>query len=361
MNLEEYMSQGVRNIMAKAYRNVLTNPREARFAWHMQRVFSKSEGTRRQAAARLGVDVPPFLIASIATQCNLSCSGCYARKNGIAADINTHHRSTLTAGQWRDIMNDAAAAGINFCLVAGGEPLTRRDVLMELATVKNMIFPVFTNGTMLGPSYIKFLSERPNLVPVVSIEGDQTATDARRGQGVYRRAVAAMRDMKEAGLFYGASLTVTTENMEMLTSDGFVEQLRGLGCKIVFYVEYVPTDEESTHLALNEAESERFEAMLNRQRAKCDDMIVLSFPGDEKHMGGCLAAGRGFFHIAPDGDAEPCPFSPHSDVNVARDGFEAALRSPFFRRLREARLVGGPHTGGCSLYEHREEVTALLA
>ena len=96
------------------------------------------------------------------------------------------------------------------------------------------------------------------------------------------------------------------------------------------------------------------------QKDHFEEMIILSFPGDEKLMGGCLAAGRGFFHIGPDGKAEPCPFSPYSDTSVADLGVRGALQSPLFRRLRDARLVGGEHTGGCTLWEHREEVEAIL-
>ena len=36
-DLATYMSGSIRNIMAKAYKNVLSNPREAKFAFRMQR------------------------------------------------------------------------------------------------------------------------------------------------------------------------------------------------------------------------------------------------------------------------------------------------------------------------------------
>jgi MoaA/NifB/PqqE/SkfB family radical SAM enzyme len=55
-------------------------------------------------------------------------------------------------------------------------------------------------------------------------------------------------------------------------------------------------------------------------------MIFISFPGDEKTSGGCLAAGRGFFHINSHGGAEPCPASPYSDINV-RDSSLLDLQS----------------------------------
>ncbi|MDR0843598.1 MAG: hypothetical protein LBN71_00105, partial [Tannerella sp.] len=89
-------------------------------------------------------------------------------------------------------------------------------------------------------------------------------------------------------------------------------------------------------------------------------MIFFSFPGDEESMGGCLAAGRGFFHINPEGKAEPCPFSPYSDRNVADGGLREALKSPLFMKLRNSGLVGGEHTGGCVLFENEDKVKELL-
>ncbi|MBR5430274.1 MAG: radical SAM protein, partial [Firmicutes bacterium] len=83
--------------------------------------------------------------------------------------------------------------------------------------------------------------------------------------------------------------------------------------------------------------------------------------GDEKEAGGCIAAGRGFFHINSHGGAEPCPFSPYSDMNVARTSIREALRSPLFQALREGELLADDHVGGCGLYERREQVEALLA
>lgn len=80
------MNGSIRAIMMKAYKNVLSNPREARFAWRMQRLFSRSESRREAVLKEEGIEVPPFLISSIATTCNLHCKGCYARSNGIEVD-----------------------------------------------------------------------------------------------------------------------------------------------------------------------------------------------------------------------------------------------------------------------------------
>ena len=181
IDLATYMSDGIRRFMAKAYKNVLLNPHEAKFAFRMQQTFAKSEKRRKKVKEQEGFDVPPFLISSISTTCNLHCKGCYARANGIAADSAEAQKPSLSPDQWKAIFEEAASLGINFALLAGGEPMTRKDILERVAEVEDMIFPIFTNGTLIGPTYISFLKEHRNMIPVISIEGMEHSTDARRG------------------------------------------------------------------------------------------------------------------------------------------------------------------------------------
>ena len=361
LDLATYMSNGIAGIMAKAYKNVLSNPREARFAFRMQRLFQKSEQRRKTILEEEGIEVPPFLICSIATICNLHCKGCYARANGIANDKGNYDKPLLTPEQWRNIFTEAAGMGVNFSLLAGGEPLMRRDILEAVAEVEDMIFPIFTNGILIGASYTEFFRKHLNMVPIISIEGTATSTDNRRGQGVFQRAITAMEKLKQEDLFFGVSITVTTENYHLVTSADFIDQLRSYGCKMVFFVEYVPTEAGTEHLAFTDAHVAEMEQLLEGLRTAYSDIIFLSFPGDEKEAGGCLASGRGFFHIGPDGSAEPCPFSTYSDSNVLELGFRKALQSPLFRKIREANALNWEHTGGCTLWEHREEVEKMIS
>lgn len=77
-------------------------------------------------------------------------------------------------------------------------------------------------------------------------------------------------------------MTVTTENLKEVTSDSFLKSLSMRGCKLVIYVEYVPVTEESTELALSEEERDHLIAEVNRVRSDHQDMVFVSFPGDEK-------------------------------------------------------------------------------
>ena len=76
---------------------------------------------------------------------------------------------------------------------------------------------------------------------------------------------------------------------------------------------------------------------------------------------GCVAAGRGFFHINSHGGAEPCLFSPYSDINVRDTSLRDALKSPLFLALQSGDVLLDDHDGGCVLYEKREQVEAILA
>ena len=261
-DLASYMSESIRNIMAQAWLNVLGNPHEAHFIARMQKIFVTSERRRKEVLKKDGLAVPPFLIASIATSCNLQCKGCYARKNGIASDPGESQKKTLSTQQWENIFRQAADLGVSFCLLAGGEPLTQRHLLETAAGVKDIIFPVFTNATLIGPQYIDFFKHNLNIVPVVSLEGDAMATDSRRGEGVYQRALLSMEMMKKEKLFFGTSITVTTENYRAVTSPDYLRHLASLGCRLVFYVEYVPFDEGTQHLAFTDNEVAEMEANL---------------------------------------------------------------------------------------------------
>ena len=99
-----------------------------------------------------------------------------------------------------------------------------------------------------------FSKNAGNLVPILSMEGTQEQTDNRRGSGVYQRLVQAAGRLHESGILFGVSVTVTTENLNEVTSDDFLKRLKHLGCKVVLYVEYVPVGEESKSLAPGDEE-----------------------------------------------------------------------------------------------------------
>lgn len=356
-DLTRHMNDGIRTLLLDALKVSVRRPRQLKFLHAFAKNLGLSE-KRRAENAKDGLHVPPFLIASITANCNLFCAGCYARANQSCAGAGIAGKQ-LGADKWGRLFEEAESLGVCFILLAGGEPLLRPDVLEAAAARPGIIFPVFTNGTLMGGQALALFDAHRNLVPIVSIEGEREATDARRGPGVYDRVAEAMEALKERKVLFGASITVTKENAGAVTDERFVSALRERGCGIAFYVEYVPADETSHESAPGDAERRLLADNLEKLRERVD-MLFISFPGDEKLTGGCLAAGRGFMHINADGSVEPCPFSPFSDTNLADLPLAEALRSPFLASMREGGFLLGEHDGGCLLHEKRAEVEALL-
>jgi len=357
-DIQEYMTKGVENIVASSLKATIKNPKESAFMLKFAKA-SKAAAKIRQEYKQKGEHIPPFLIASITSSCNLHCAGCYSRCNNATNDEAPVNQ--LSSEEWAKIFDEADGLGMSYILLAGGEPMLRRDVIKKASEYKNIIFPIFTNGTYIDEKYMDLFDRSRNLIPVISIEGGRDNTDIRRGDGVYDRVIANMNALNKRNILFGASVTVTSENIEDVLSYAFADTLYSKGCKLIVYVEFVPVTDVSSDLAPQEEHREYMKERLSVLRDKYSDMVFVSFPGDEKSSGGCIAAGRGFFHINSHGGAEPCPFSPYSDVNVRDTSLLDAMHSKLFTVLRDGDYLKEDHAGGCVLYEKRSEVEHILS
>lgn len=355
MNLTEYMSSAIQKIIQDALKASIKNPRESTFL--LKYAHSQKSATKMRALSeQRGRHIPPFLIASITTSCNLFCKGCYARANNSCRENS--QEVELICEDWKRIFKESTELGISFILLAGGEPLMRKDVIETAAAFPKIIFPI--NGTMIDDNWITLFNKNRNLVPILSIEGNQSQTDGRRGEGIYQTLTGVMDQMERVSILYGASITVTTENLDTVTSDDFVGALHQKGCKLIFFVEYVPVTNSTSELAPGDRERKILEERQSILKNQYNNMIFISFPGDEKNTDGCLAAGRDFFHINATGGAEPCPFSPYSDTSLKNSSLIQALQSPLFCRLGEKGMLLGEHDGGCILFQKEKAVQQLL-
>ncbi|MCW6088502.1 radical SAM protein [Clostridium sporogenes] len=356
-NLSEYMSEGIENIVKNVLKSSIKNPKEAAFVIKYMLAVKNAKNKRDMLESK-GEHIPPFLMVSIATNCNLHCKGCYARANKSCGD--NLKASEMLEERWGEIFNEAKEVGISFSLLLGGEPLMRRGIIEKASSVKEIVFPIFTNGTMLDESYINLFDKNRNLVPMISIEGDKDQTDGRRGEGTYNSIITAMNSLNKKGILFGGSVTVTTENIITVTSKEFVQELYNKGTRVLIFVEYVPVNNSTRNLAPTDKERLILEEKIEELRKVFENMVFLSFPGDEKYSDGCLAAGRGFFHINANGGAEPCPFSPYSDINLKECSLREALKSPLFKKLKDNEMLLGEHDGGCLLFEKEDNVKELL-
>ena len=239
MDINVHMERGIATILQTAARFYLKDKNGRRFITKFIPTMQASTKIRNDYE-QAGVHIPPFLIASVASQCNLYCTGCYARAGGICD--TTMAKIEMNTEDWNRIFCEAADLGISFILLAGGEPLLRREIVELASNFTNIAFPVFTNGTLIDAEYINLFDQRRNIIPVLSSEGNSKETDLRRGLGISTKIEKVMEELRQRNILFGTSITVTKNNLDTVISREYVSTLQQKGCGILFYVEYVPVE-----------------------------------------------------------------------------------------------------------------------
>lgn len=125
----EYLSSAVEGIIHQALKASVKNPLESAFIAKF--ILSQSENAKkRRKAEEAGHHIPPFLIASITSQCNLHCKGCYARANNACGEnfqtrganhgtMETNLSGSVGAGDFLYPFSRRRTADADRCFTAG--------------------------------------------------------------------------------------------------------------------------------------------------------------------------------------------------------------------------------------------------
>ena len=313
---------------------------------------------REQAEKRMylsdseNIVVPPIMIMSITNDCNLRCKGCYAcaQERDKSEEMSVENLIRIT--------QEAIDLGVSVIMIAGGEPLTKKEILSVAENHPNTLFVLFTNGLLIDKTLITEFRQYKNLIPIISLEGDMYTTDARRGKGIYDKILKTMKDLDQKKVLFGTSITLTKDNFDEVLKSDYLNALEIIGCRAAFLIEYVPSD-GNFDLCLTDAQKEELRDMQDELSERYNMMIV-SLPGDEEQFGGCMAAGRGFIHLSSTGALEACPFAPYSDIDLKEMSLKEALKSKLLREIRENHHMLSESRGGCALVENKEWVESLL-
>jgi len=317
--------------------------------------YQKKAAAVRRRHEQEGLLVPPVMIVSITSRCNLACAGCYMYGREETS------RAEMSPKMLASVVDQATELGVSIIVIAGGEPLVRQEEIFTLAkTHPRILFPLFSNGLLIDKTVARAISACQNIVPVISFEGFRADTDQRRGSGVYDRLLAACNLLKNPNVFFGCSVTTTRKNYDNVTSEAFVRQMIDTGARVFTFVEYVPMTPGTENLILTPEQKKTLQVVLADYNRKFP-ALFLGFPGDEEYYGGCLAAGRGFVHVSPTGDLEPCPAAPFSDANITNMPLKEALQSRLLARLREEPEVLTESSGGCALRANRTWVQEIIS
>lgn len=314
----------------------------------------------REAEKLNGLQVPPFLILSITSRCNLRCVGCYAIATGTISNYRMpeHPIIQLSKEKWRKIITDASNLGVFGFIIAGGEPFLFPGLLDLCKEFKDRLFLIFTNGTALNENIFKCLRQISNTAVIVSIEGSPEMTDSRRGVGVYKKGSYSLYRLSKLGNFTGISVTITRSNFKYWMNQKSLDHFINQGIRLAVFIEHIPITPNEQYLMLTPEERLKFRSFVLHYRA-AKPIYIIHSPGDEEYFGGCVSAGRGFAHITPAGDLTPCPVSNIATHNLLKTTLREGLASALFKEIRENEHLLETNGIPCALFTHPQEVKAL--
>ncbi|MFW9803524.1 MAG: hypothetical protein ACFFFC_12765 [Candidatus Thorarchaeota archaeon] len=92
---------------------ILHHPRYLRAAMRLGRAYLQAEKTRERLRSKK-LRIPPVLIMSITSRCNLTCVGCYATATGTINNSSPHlsNQSQLDMEKWRSVIAEARDLGV---------------------------------------------------------------------------------------------------------------------------------------------------------------------------------------------------------------------------------------------------------
>ncbi|MGI5816551.1 MAG: radical SAM protein [Armatimonadota bacterium] len=317
---------------------------------------------RRRFEAQHRTPAPSFIVISPLASCNLSCTGCYAGAYGDAEPV-------LPGETIERLIEEVRGWGSRFVTISGGEPTLLweripgedRGLREILAQYRDMMFLMYTNGTLIGDEMAAEMAALGNVSPAISLEGHREQTDARRGEGVYERIIEAMATLRRHRVLFGASVTYTSRNWETVASDEFIDTLIALGCMHAWYFMYVPVGRDPDLSLMVTPRQREIVARKTWQWLTGRPLFVADFWNSGPLTKGCMAAGApaGYLHVTHRGDICPCVFMMYSRDNVhemdSKTPLLDALRSDFFEAIREGqRATQDNPLAPCQIVDHPE-------
>lgn len=311
--------------------------------------FPKQEAYRE----KYGCNIPWAILLDPTSACNLHCTGCWAAEYG--DKLNMSYK-TLDS-----IIRQGKKLGTYFYLYSGGEPLVRKaDIIRLCEAHPDCQFLAFTNGTLIDEAFADEILRVKNFMPAISVEGLERDTDFRRGKGTFKKVEKAMAILKARRLPFGISCCYTSQNVTMIGSEAYFDQMIDWGAKFCWFFTYIPVGTGAVPELMANAEQRAFMYRQVRKFRETKPLFTLDFWNDGEYVQGCIAGGRRYLHINANGDIEPCAFIHYSDSNVYEKTLLEALQSPLFMAYKSGQPFNENHLRPCPLLDNPDALVGMV-
>jgi MoaA/NifB/PqqE/SkfB family radical SAM enzyme len=311
-----------------------------------------SKPRREQIQTREGFMLPYAILIDPTSACNLKCVGCWA---GAYAK-----HDELEPELFDRILGEAKELGITTIVLSGGEPFVYPHLLDVVGRHTDLNFMCYTNGTRIDDAVADRLNDLGNFSPAISIEGWREQTDARRGEGTFDKIVSAFDRLKERRLFFGASLTVTSHNVEAVSSEEFIDFLIDHGVKYLWSFHYIPIGRQPDVSLMITPEQRAFLAERFTDIRRRKPLPIADFWNDGELTNGCIAGASSYFHINARGDVEPCAFAHFAVDNIREKSLLEVLRNPLFLEYQKRQPFSDNMLRPCPIIDHPHALREMV-
>ncbi len=322
---------------------------------------------------------PIYAVWEITLRCDLACHHCGSR-------AGRERPEELTTEQAVDLVRQMAELGVQEVTLIGGEAYLRDDWtnLVRAVRAHGMQCTITTGGRGFTPERARAAKEAGVQSVSVSIDGLRENHDRLRGvRGSFDAALAAMRNLREAGIPIAINTTVNRANLGEL--EGLFEVIAGEGVHgwQVQLIVAMGRAADEPELLLEPYHVLDLMPRLAALKPRAAARGVRLFPGNnvgyfgphestlrahmrDRHNGSC-SAGRLTLGLEANGDIKGCPSLPTADYvggNIRdaslKDIWERAEPLRFTRERTVDDLWGFCRTcyyaedclGGCSWTTH---------
>lgn len=318
--------------------------------------FFKGTKTIRKNREKYHCNIPWLILFDPTSACNMHCKGCWAGTYG--------NKYSLSFEDMDKIVSEGKKLGVYLYMLTGGEPLVKKKDILKLAKKHNDVeFSVYTNSSLIDEEFCIAVQNLGNIVFQLSIEGFEETNDGRRGEGHFKNVMKTMKLMKKYGLLFGSSICYTKDNIEVVTSDEFLNMLAENGVRYSFYFHYMPVGNNAVS-ELMPTMKQRKDMIKRIREIRSDksniELFPMDFQNDGEFVGGCIAAGRNYFHINSAGDAEPCVFIHYSDSNIKDKSILEILQSPLFMAYYNEQPFNRNHLRPCPMLENPDMLRKIV-
>ncbi|SDM27921.1 radical SAM protein [Halarsenatibacter silvermanii] len=309
---------------------------------------------REEKGKEIGANIPYTILLDPTSACNLNCEGCWAGKydNSQSLEFDTIDR----------IITEAKELGIHFFVLSGGEPTVYPHLFDIFEKHHDCAFMMYTNGTLIDEDMADKILKAGNISPCISLEGFEGETEQRRGKGTTGKIEKAMKLLKERGIIFGSSITVTRDNCDiLLESDKFVEDLIDRGVLYTWLFHYVPIGKDPNLDLMLTAEQRKKLAKRSSELRWRYPIFLADFWNDGHLTNGCIAGGDRYFHINANGDVEPCAFVHFAVDNIKNKSLKEILKNPLFTEYQKRIPFSDNMLRPCPIIDVPEELQKMVS